>query len=83
VGNSWASSGVRTFHRGCGSGSVDRPSAGVEAGCGDDDLGDVLRLSLPHRSQDEVRGIAASFVGVTTWQAVCDRFRIDRSVLNY
>lgn len=43
----------------------------------------VLRRSLPHRSQEETSAIASSFVGVTTWQAVCDEFQIDRSVLAY
>jgi hypothetical protein len=44
---------------------------------------EVLRRSLPHRSQEEAGAIASSFVGVTTWQAVCDGFQINRSVLDY
>lgn len=42
---------------------------------------DVIRTSLPHRSAEEARGIAGSFVGVTTWQAVCDAFGVDRAIL--
>ena len=31
--------------------------------------------SLPHRGPDEQREIAAAFIGVTTWQRVCEEFR--------
>lgn len=33
--------------------------------------------SLPHRGPEEQRGIASSFIGVTTWQTVCREFGID------
>lgn len=40
-----------------------------------------IRSSLPHRSSEERAGIAAAFVGVTTWQAVVAAFDLDPSVL--
>lgn len=42
---------------------------------------DALAASFPHRSADETQGIAASFLGATTWQQVCDRFGLDRRQL--
>jgi hypothetical protein len=41
----------------------------------------VLEESLPHRSAQERLAVAHSYVGVTTWQAVCDQFQIDFSSL--
>jgi hypothetical protein len=40
-------------------------------------LEQTLRDSLPHRSFEERRQIAAGFLGVTTWQRVCAAFSID------
>jgi hypothetical protein len=37
---------------------------------------EVLKGSLPHRTPAEREAIASSFLGVTTWQAVCDAFVI-------
>lgn len=37
----------------------------------------LLGASLPHRLEAERAAIAESFLGVTTWQAVCTRFGID------
>jgi hypothetical protein len=42
---------------------------------------EALASSLPHRGPEEQTGIARSFVGVTTWQAVCHSFRISEKVL--
>jgi hypothetical protein len=42
---------------------------------------EVLNASLPHRTQAEREAIAHCFLGVTTWQAVCARFRIDFNAL--
>jgi hypothetical protein len=42
---------------------------------------DALIHSLPHRSNDERARIADSFLGVTTWHAVCDAMSIPRQVL--
>lgn len=36
----------------------------------------VLSQSLPHRSEEERDAIAASILGMTTWQKVCQEFRI-------
>jgi hypothetical protein len=33
---------------------------------------EVLEASLPHRADAERSAIAAGYLGVTTWQAVCD-----------
>ena len=41
----------------------------------------VLRNSLPHRSEDDRRAIAACFAGITTWQKVCGEFGIPEGVL--
>ena len=41
----------------------------------------ALEESLPHRSADERSAIAASFLGVTTWQIVCREFGIDPAAL--
>jgi hypothetical protein len=41
--------------------------------------GPALDGSFPHRSRGEVEAIASCFRGVTTWQAICDEFRLDRS----
>lgn len=38
---------------------------------------EALSGSLPHRAADERRAIAAAFLGVTTWQAVCSALKID------
>ena len=37
----------------------------------------VLGGSLPHRNREEINEMAKSFLGVTTWQAVCKEFGID------
>lgn len=44
-------------------------------------IGDALETSLPHRGLAEQRLIAESFVGVTTWQAICREFGLPESVL--
>ena len=36
----------------------------------------ALELSLPHREPEERAAIARAFLGVTTWQAVCEAFGI-------
>jgi hypothetical protein len=41
----------------------------------------MLAASLPHRLEEERTAIADSFLGVTTWQAVCSRFDIDYNTL--
>lgn len=38
---------------------------------------ETLLKSLPHRNPDERKEIAAGFLGVTTWDAVCKEFAID------
>lgn len=40
-----------------------------------------LAESLPHRSPEDRPALARSFLGVTTWQDVCDRLGVDRSRL--
>ena len=42
---------------------------------------DVLKGSLPHRSDAEQQAIACSFLGATTWQRVCREFSISWSEL--
>ena len=37
----------------------------------------VISGSLPHRSIDEQRDIVNSFLGITTWQAICSEFKLD------
>ena len=34
-----------------------------------------VKLSLPHRGFEESLHISRAFIGVTTWQTVCDEFR--------
>jgi hypothetical protein len=41
----------------------------------------ALHASFPHRSAEEVLAISRCYLGVTTWQDVCDCFSIDRRVL--
>ena len=41
----------------------------------------VLPASLPHRTEEERAQIGAAFHGITTWQAVCRRFRIPLEAL--
>lgn len=41
----------------------------------------AIHASLPHRSPEERAGIAARFLGVTTWQAVVAAFHLDPAVL--
>jgi hypothetical protein len=41
----------------------------------------AISASLPHRSLTEKMAIAKAFVGITTWQDVCERFDIPVSVL--
>jgi hypothetical protein len=41
----------------------------------------ILGASLPHRVEAERAAIAESFLGVTTWQAVCQKVGIDYSAL--
>lgn len=43
---------------------------------------EAIRGSLPHRSPDEQAGIAAGFLGVTTWQAIVAAFGLDPEVLS-
>jgi hypothetical protein len=38
---------------------------------------EAIARSLPHRGPEERAGIARSFVGVTTWQAIVQRFGLD------
>jgi len=42
---------------------------------------EAIASSLPHRPQAERDAIVAGFLGVTTWQRVCERFGIDPGVL--
>jgi hypothetical protein len=42
---------------------------------------DALAGSLPHRSDDERDAIANAFLGVTTWQRICEEFGIPLSGL--
>lgn len=42
---------------------------------------DVLSSSFPHRSSEETDAIANCFLGVTTWQRVCNQFEIDFRIL--
>ncbi len=42
---------------------------------------EVLKGSLPHRSSDERSQIASALLGVTTWQAVCEKFMLPREIL--
>jgi hypothetical protein len=42
---------------------------------------DALARSLPHRSDGQRRSIVDAFLGVTTWQAVCDALSIPGDVL--
>ena len=42
---------------------------------------EAIASSLPHRGPEEQRGIASSFVGVTTWQRLCKEFKISWSML--
>jgi hypothetical protein len=42
---------------------------------------EVLRNSLPHRTDAERREIADAFIGTTSWQAVCRRFGIPDQAL--
>jgi hypothetical protein len=42
---------------------------------------EVLNGSLPHRSSEERALIGQAVLGVTTWQAVCDKFNMPREVL--
>lgn len=37
--------------------------------------------SLPHRSASERQDIAGSFLGITSWEAICRRFSIPSQVL--
>ena len=41
----------------------------------------ALAGSFPHRGQDERDALARGFLGVATWQAVCDRFGLDHNSL--
>jgi hypothetical protein len=38
---------------------------------------EALASSFPHRSSAEIDAISKCFLGVTTWQAVCQRFGVD------
>ena len=42
---------------------------------------EAIHSSLPHRPEAERDAIAAGFLGVTTWQLVCERLGIEASVL--
>lgn len=42
---------------------------------------EAIHGSLPHRPEAERDAIAAGFLGVTTWQLVCERFGIEAGVL--
>ncbi len=42
---------------------------------------EILKKSLPHRSQQQREQIAESFLGVTTWQAICNEFDISIHLL--
>ncbi len=42
---------------------------------------EAIRGSLPHRSPEEQAGIVEAFLGVTTWQAIVEAFKLDTSVL--
>ncbi|MFZ0879426.1 MAG: hypothetical protein WA002_08020, partial [Candidatus Acidiferrales bacterium] len=38
---------------------------------------EALRTNFPHRSAEEVDAISRCYLGVTTWQKVCENFGID------
>lgn len=42
---------------------------------------EVLSSSFPHRSSHEAEAISRCFIGVTTWQRVCQQFQIDLGLL--
>jgi len=42
---------------------------------------EAIHGSLPHRPEAERDAIAAGFLGVTTWQLVCERLGIEAGVL--
>ncbi|MBW2316632.1 MAG: hypothetical protein JRH10_20915 [Deltaproteobacteria bacterium] len=42
---------------------------------------EAIEHSLPHRPPAEREAIARGFLGVTTWQEVCDRCGLDRGIL--
>ena len=37
----------------------------------------ALHASFPHRSAEEVVAISHCYLGVTTWQKVCEQFHLD------
>lgn len=45
--------------------------------CDETIAADALERSLPHRTQDEREQIAASFLGATTWNRVCDALGLE------
>jgi hypothetical protein len=59
-----------------GSDAYDVPERWIEASKSTI-LDETLKNSLPHRKPNEVKEIAESFLGATTWQAVCKEFGID------
>ena len=42
---------------------------------------EALRKSLPHRSKKQIKDISNCFLGVTTWNAVCNEFGISLGTL--
>ncbi len=42
---------------------------------------EAIHGSLPHRPEAEREAIAAGFLGVTTWQLVCERLGVESGVL--
>jgi len=56
-------------------GTSDPPAVWKEAAT-DTASAEAISQSLPHRSPEERDGIVRSFLGVTTWQAVCGEFTI-------
>jgi hypothetical protein len=63
-----------------GSEAVEVPDRWVEA-VNQTTSPQALEGSLPHRTSEERAEIANCFLGVTTWQRVCSKFRIDWATL--
>jgi hypothetical protein len=42
---------------------------------------DTVSLSLPHRTSNQRQEIMTGFLGITTWQALCQKLDIGRNLL--
>jgi len=61
---------------GDGDATATTPSAHWQTECAAQTESTMLLDSLPHRNAIQREQIARGIVGVTTWQAVCQRFRL-------